>query len=78
MRRIAKRVCDFANAFGRRFGKYFHSTSREKSGYAVDGYVRRRRSTGLRPDEAAQLHSVNGCEISTETRLSRSLLISKL
>ncbi len=55
MRRIAARLCEFANTVGKGYGKHLHFTFAEESGYGPQGYVRRRRiDRDFVPDEATR------------------------
>lgn len=55
MRRIAARLCDFANSVRKGHGKHLHFTFAEESGYTVEGYVRKRRiDRDFVPNEATR------------------------
>lgn len=55
MRRIAARLCEFANSVRKGHGKHLHFTFGEESGYTAEGYVRRRRiDRDFAPSEATR------------------------
>ena len=55
MRRIAARLCGFANSVRKGHGKHLHFTFGEESGYTAKGYVRRRRlDPDFAPNEATR------------------------
>jgi len=43
MRRVASRICEFANSIKRGAGNHLHLSFFEESGYTAQGYIRRRR-----------------------------------